>query len=318
VPRQAGIDIGTNSVRLLVAEVPDPPLRSSPHRIRPILRRLTITRLGERLAGAGVIQPEAASRTAAVVAEFAGLALAAGVRAPIVVGTHALRAARNPEELLTRLRLPVRVLSGEDEARLGYLGVLAGLNTPRSVARMLVVDIGGGSVELTRGRGRQIDDSVSLPVGAVVLTERFLLHDPPLLTEITAAGEALARTLGPYLHRAGGRPPRVIGTGGTITTMAALAQRLVPYDPDRVHGYRLTHRAVEAIAGALRVQTVAERRRLPGLQPERADIILAGALILQHLMGSLGCRQLTVSEADLLWAVVLDPTLSGITPDRIR
>lgn len=322
--RRAAVDIGTNSVRLLVAEVADAgsvpapggsqvSLLSNPQCtdrnvfLEPVLRRLTITRLGEGLDAGGLIKPAAAARTAAVIEEFAALAASQGAPFPLVVGTYALRVARNPEELLTRLHFPVRVLSGEEEARLGYQGTLAGLDS-LPAGRVLVIDIGGGSVELTWGTRGQIEGTLSLPLGAVVLTEQYLSHDPPSEDEIAALRAALGRILDPRLPAVARRNAQVLGVGGTITTMAALAQRLDPYDPDRVHGFRLTLRTVEEITDKLLRLPVADRRRLPGLQPERADIISAGALVLQHLLAELGCEQITVSEADLLWALVLDPS----------
>ena len=302
--RHAAIDIGTNSVRLLVADIPDSPSRAP--RLVPALRRLQITRLGGGLTPGGRIRPAAVARTAGAVAKFVALAAAEGVATPVLVGTHALRAARNPGALLSRMNLPVRVLTGEEEARLGYRGVLAGLGPLRSAARLLVVDIGGGSVELTWGSRGRIERSLSVPAGAVVLTERFLAHDPPRAREIAALGEHLARTFDPSLARRSARPLRLIGVGGTITTMAAIDQRLFPYDPDRVHGFRLSRRAVDRITADLLARTVAGRRRLPGLQPERADIIAAGALVLQYLMARSGVRSMVVSEADLLWGLVLE------------
>jgi len=348
VSRRAVIDIGTNSVRLLVADVPDVARASSPSGLHPartelplrarpailphgglarssrrgparasapraVEQRLTITRLGQGLGASGAILPAAAKRTAAAVGEFIEAASAAGAGPPILVATHALRAARNPDELLSRIRFPVRILSGDEEARLGFHGALAGIGSLRSDARVLVVDIGGGSVELTCGDRHRIENNLSLPIGAVVLTEQFVSHDPPLRREIAAVDEALTRTLKSPLERISRPvrgmsqkvPLRVIGVGGTITTMAALDQRLDPYDPDRVHGYRLTRGAVQRITRRLVAQTVAERRDLPGLQPARADIIAAGALVLRHLLVELDSRQITVSETDLLWALAL-------------
>ncbi|HKV46195.1 MAG TPA: hypothetical protein VJT32_16220 [bacterium] len=273
----------------------------------PVLRRLTITRLGEGLRGAGLIRPQAAARTAAAVEEFAAVAAASGAGTPIVVATHALRTARNPDELLARLCLPVRTLSGDEEARLGYRGVLAGIRARGRSARLLVVDIGGGSVELTAGSHNRIEGSCSLPIGAVVLTEQFLSHDPPLAGETAALRESVARTLDPALAGVARPPQRVFGVGGTITTMAAIEQRLTPYDPGRVHGFRLSSRAVDRITSTVLGLPLAERRGLAGLQPERADIIAAGALVLQHLLGRLGAPGITVSEADLLWGLVLPP-----------
>lgn len=311
--RRAAIDIGTNSVRLLVADVTQSP-RSSP-RLRPVLRHLQITRLGERLAPGGRIHPGPAARTAAAVKRFAAAAARAGATNPVLVATHALRTAQNPDALLSRLDRPVRILTGHEEARLGYRGVLAGLGPRHRPSRLMVIDIGGGSVELTWGDRARIEGSVSLPAGAVVLTERFLAHDPPSPREVVALREYLARTLDPALPAA--EPPRrIVGVGGTITTMAAIAQRLSPYDPNRVHGFRLSRRAVELVMEELVAHTVAQRRRLPGLQPERADIIAAGAVVLQRLLARCGARSIIVSEADLLWALALDQDPLRATPRR--
>ena len=298
------IDIGTNSVRLLVADVRSSS-RSSPH-LQPVLRHLEITRLGERLTPGGRIQPSAAARTAEAVKRCIALASAAGVADPVLVGTHALRIAQNPDELLARLDYPVRILTGAEEARLGYRGVVAGLGSSRIRSRLLVIDIGGGSVELTWGLRARIEASQSFPVGAVVLSERFLAHDPPLATEIAALRDHLTRTLARGLSTAFRKPFGIAGVGGTITTLAAMEQRLSPYDPERVHGYRLSRRSVDRLTSELAALPVAKRRRLPSLQPERADIIVAGALVLQHLLARTAVRSLIVSEADLLWALALD------------
>ena len=325
--RKAAIDIGTNSVRLLVADIPDRaartsspsvrrPIRVLSHRdqiriVRPIVRRLEITRLGEGVAATRLLRPAAVARTAAAVNSFVRLAADKGVTSPIVAGTDALRLARNPDALLARLRVPVRILSGEEEAWLGYVGVLAGIGPLSPRTNILVVDIGGGSVELTWGTSMGVRGIRSLPLGAVAMTERFLMHDPPRASEVAALQTALTRRLKPVLARIARRPLRIVGVGGTITTLAAIEQHLSRYDPERIHRFRLTRRAVDAMTGRLLTMTVADRRRVRGLQPERADIILAGALVLRYLLAALGCRQITVSEADLLWGLLLEPLPTG-------
>jgi exopolyphosphatase/guanosine-5'-triphosphate,3'-diphosphate pyrophosphatase len=312
VPKRAAVDVGTNSVRLLVAEVG---WRGPRTAVVPVLQRLETTRLGAGLAPGGMISEAAAARTADAVRGFAALAEEAGAGAPVIVGTHALRVAANPEILLSRMPHPVRILSGEEEARLGYIGVLAGFpDAPDADAgrALLVIDIGGGSVELTRGGGEGIERSRSVPAGAVVLTERFLAHDPPLASEVAALRAHLARTLR-LEPAAAARAGQVVGVGGTITTLAAMAQRLSPYDPRKVHGFYLPRPAVDAIAADLASRPIAERRHLPGLQPPRADIILAGALVLQHLLALVQAPGLRVSEADMLWGLVIEASsASGV------
>jgi len=322
VSRRAAIDVGTNSVRLLVADLPEPtpfPTACPPGGqpvaaatscgptmpLRPVLRRLAITRLGDGLDAGAMITPEAAARTAAVVEEFAAVAADAGAPFPAVIGTYALRAARNPDALLARLNRSVRILSGDEEARLGFLGAVAGLGHLRAAPAVLVLDIGGGSVELTRGTPRGVEESHSVPLGCVLLTRRFLAHDPPFADEVASLLGCVSETLGPWLDRLRDGADTVVGVGGTITTMAAVAQRLSPYDPDRVHGYRLALPQVDAVLAELRARPFATRRTLPGLQPERADVIIAGGLVLQHVLAGLGGRTIEVSEADLLWAILL-------------
>ena len=325
--RQAAVDIGTNSVRLLVANISDRAARNSspsirrPNRLlsypdqirilRPIARRLEITRLGEGVARTRLLRPGAVARTAAAVNSFVRLAADKGVTSPIVAGTDALRLARNPDALLARLPVPVRILSGEEEAWLGYVGVLAGIGPLSARTNLLIVDIGGGSVELTWGTSASVRGIRSLPLGSVVMTERFLRHDPPRASEVDALQTVLARRFKPVLGRAARRPLRIVGVGGTITTLAAIEQHLSRYDPERIHRFRLTRRAVDAMTGWLMAMTVADRRRVRGLQPKRADIILAGALVLRYLLAALGCRQITVSEADLLWGLLLEPMPTG-------
>lgn len=302
--RRAAIDIGTNSVRLLVAEVFDSPRPRATSPLRPVAREIAITRLGEGLDAGGALRPEAAARTTAVVAAYAARAATLGVPHPVVIGTYALREARNAQEFLGRLACPVRVLTGQEEARLGFRGAVAGLRLPPS--RVLVVDIGGGSVELTVGTPREITESHSLPLGCVVLTRRFFASDPPTDIEVRELRAHVARLMDPLLVRFRRQRFWLVGVGGTITTMAALSQRLATYDPDRVHGFRLSRTTIADLTADLLARPLADRRRVPGLQPERADVIAAGALVLEHLMGALSRTSLVVSEADLLWAVVLD------------
>lgn len=304
--RRAAIDVGTNSVRLLVAEVPDLPRSTAPPPFHPLAHGSAITRLGDGLDMGGLLRPDAAARTADAVAAYVARAASLGVPQPVIVGTFALRAARNPEELVRRLGFPVRVLTADEEARLGFRGALTGLGLHAARSRVLVIDIGGGSVELTVGTPQEVLESHSLPLGSVVLTQKFLAADPPTESDVGALREHAARLLDPILTPLRAQRVRTIGVGGTITTMAALSLRLSPYDPDRVHGFRLSRTMIAALTADLRARPLADRRRLPGLQPERADIITAGALVLEHVMVASGSGSLVVSEADLLWAILLE------------
>lgn len=306
--RRGAIDVGTNSVRLLVADVPEP--GSPGPALRPVDRMLAITRLGESLHDGGVLTPAAVERTAGVIEAYVARATTFGVAAPIVAATYAVRAARNPEALLSRLSVPVRVLSGEEEAALGFRGAVSGLSDLAADEPLVVLDVGGGSVEVTWGTARRgIEGDQSLPVGSVVMTRRAIAHDPPLPAELSALTDTLAAALDPVVAPLGSAGRRLVGVGGTVTTLAAMAQRLTPYDPERVHGYRVTAKAIESLLETLCRIPLAARRRLPGLQPERADVIIAGTLAVRCVMRSLAADAITASEADLLWALVAVPPM---------
>lgn len=293
---RATIDIGTNSVRLLVANV-------AGGRIVPLLRRMEITRLGEGLDESGVLVPQAIGRTVRAVREFYQEARAAGARRIIVFGTSAVREAQNRKTLERDLKpIRLKVLTGEQEAELSFRGViagLAGLSGP-----VLVLDVGGGSTEIVVGTRDAVRARVSLMVGAVRLTERFCRSDPVADVET----EALCRTVSAALRRH--RPTlagatQAVGVGGTVTTLAAVDQGLDPYDPERVHGYRMATSRVASIARGLCAMPLAMRARLPGLQPQRADIICAGALIVQTVLEDLEMPDIVASESDLLWGALL-------------
>lgn len=294
--RRAAIDIGTNSVRLLVADVTE-------GRIDPVLQRIEITRLGEGLTRSPVLTPQAIGRTVRAVREFAACATQLGAASLVVVGTSALREAQNRATLERDLRpLRVRVLTGEQEAELGFLGALAGL--PDARGRILVLDVGGGSTELTVGTRERIEAQTSLPVGAVRMTEAFIRSDPPADVELEALARSVATVLVP--HRRTFKAPEVaVGVGGTVTTLVAVDRALDPYDPRQVHGARLTRSKVRTLTRGLCAMPLALRRHLPGLQPERADVICAGAVILHTVLSELGIPELVVSESDLLWGVLL-------------
>ncbi len=303
--RRAAIDVGTHSVRLLVADV-------AGDSVKPVLRRLEVTRLGEGLGtGSGgragqstqVLLPQAIGRTVRAVREFWQLAHQHGAERVVVVGTSAVRGAANRASLVRDLQpIPLRVLTGEEEAELGYRGVragVAGLQDP-----VLVVDVGGGSTELALGVGQRVLQKVSLPAGSVRLTERYLHGDPPAEVELQAARREVAELLRPHRHAFSGARAAV-GVGGTVTSLAAVDLALEPYDPDRVHGHRLPAARVEDISRGLCTMPLALRRRVPGLLPERADVICAGALVVRTVLEAFQLPELVVSESDLLWGALL-------------
>ncbi|MDR5683808.1 MAG: Ppx/GppA phosphatase family protein [Armatimonadota bacterium] len=294
---RAAIDIGTHSVRLLVAEI-------TGGRVVPVLRRMEITRLGEGLDDALILAPQAIGRTVRAVREFFDQARAAGARRVVVFGTSAVREARNRATLERDLSpICLRVLTGTQEADLAFRGVVAGLDGLPQPA--LVVDVGGGSTELVLGTREAVRSRVSLPLGAVRLTERFCRSDPVADVEAEALCRTVSAALRPHRSTFAGAA-QAVGVGGTVTSLAAIDQGLDPYDPQRVHGYRIPASRLASIARGLCAMPLALRRRLPGLQPQRAEVICAGALIVQTVLEEIGLPDIVASEADLLWGALLE------------
>ncbi|MDH7576669.1 MAG: Ppx/GppA phosphatase family protein [Bacillota bacterium] len=292
--RFAAIDIGTNSVRLLIAEVEET------RGVLPQFFALRMTRVGEGLSKGKGLQPEPVARTLSALLEFRGLIEQYGANRMRVVATSAVREALNAAAFLKSVKdqvgFRVDVISGEEEACLSYTGACSALP---GVQRGIVVDIGGGSTEFTYPLKPDAPETglrcTSVPLGAVRLAEA-----PRLLSEILAPMKAVLDEIGMC------REKTLIGVGGTITTLAAVDQGLVTYDPERVHGYRLTRAAVERILFHLAAKNKDERKQVPGLQPERADIIVAGTTILWAILGYLRVTEIIVSEADLLYGIILE------------
>jgi exopolyphosphatase/guanosine-5'-triphosphate,3'-diphosphate pyrophosphatase len=303
--RLAVVDVGANTVRLLVAESDG---RSAP---RPILTVQEITRLGQGLLPARELQPEPIRRTVRVLRRYRELAEAHGAAAILAVGTSALREARNRDAFLTAARdgagVKVTVVAGEEEARLALLGVRAGL--PDAPTRLAMMDIGGGSTELLLAEKETILAAVSTGLGVVKLTESCLAGDPPLPAEL----EAVRRRAAERLDRARKAQLRdirsgdlFVGTAGTVTSLAAVDLGLVPYDPARVTGHRLGRGRVAQLLRRLAALPLADRRRVPGLEPARADVIVAGGVICLAVMDALGLSELTVSDGGLREGILLD------------
>jgi len=272
VTRVAAVDLGTNTTRLLVADVEEGHLRE-------VARRLQITRLGEGVDSTRRLSPRAMARTGRALAEFRRLADELGVERALAVATSAVRDAEHGSAFLTQVEqdygFPTLLLSGNEEAYLTFQGVAFGRAIEPST---LVVDIGGGSTELILGGPQGISFHRSIDLGSVRMTERYLASDPPSPQEIARLAEE-ARSLLPPL-----RPRAAIGVAGTVTSLAALDLGLVEYDPERVHGHILTAASVDAQLKRLAAMPLALRRRVPGLQPQRADVIVAGAVILREIL----------------------------------
>ena len=292
-PRYAVIDVGTNSVKFHVGELaPDGTWR----RVRD---RAELTRLGEGLVAGGGISAAAAERTAAAIEAMAGEARADRVLAIAAVGTAGLRIATNRDAVLETIRrrsgVRVDVISGDEESRLAFLAARAGVGL--AAGSVAVFDTGGGSTQLTFGHDDIVDERFSVDVGAVRFTERFGLGGPVEPPVLAAALEAIAAELA----RLDGRPSvdALVGMGGAITNITAVRHGMATYDPDVVQGTVLTRAEIDRQIDLYRRLSAEDRRAIPGLQPKRADVILAGACIVRTVMGKLGCEALTVSDRGL-------------------
>jgi exopolyphosphatase / guanosine-5'-triphosphate,3'-diphosphate pyrophosphatase len=287
VTRVAAIDLGTNATRMLVADVQD-------GRVEEVARRLELTRLGEDVDSRRRLLPLPIARVRNCLVEFRGEIERLGAERALAFGTSAVREAENGEAFLGEVEwsygFATRLLSGEEEALLTFRGVSVGRGLPKDT---LVVDVGGGSTELIVGGGGAVDSHVSLELGCVRLSERF--------GDDVEAAAASVRGLLPELQIARG-----VGVAGTITALATLDLHLVEHDPSRVHGHRLSRASVEQQLARLAALPLDERRRVPGLEPERAPVIVAGALIVREVLARYGLDELEVSEQDILDGAALE------------
>ena len=306
--RIAVADLGTNSTRLLVADV-DPG-----GEIQEVERRTNVTRLGDGVDASGRLADEAIARVHETLAEYLELARQHDAGTKIAVATSAVRDAANGPEfqrsVSKRFGFETRKITGDEEARLTFLGATAG-RAPDELT--LVVDIGGGSTEYVVGNpGEAPSFHVSTRLGSVRQTERHLPEDPPQQEHVdalaAAAREIIAAEMPPDLRDSVGAG---IAVAGTATSLAAIDQRLEPYDPDRVHGYALRREACEQRLATHASMPLAERRQVPGLHPDRAPTIVAGAAILVESMRAFGLDLMETSEADLLHGAALDALATG-------
>ena len=290
--RLAAVDVGTNSVLLLVAE------RGPDGVVRPVREEAEITRLGRGVDRTTLLSPEGITATLEVLERYAALAREAGARALVVTATSAARDARNGagEDLHRR--------SGAEEARLSYLAVAQDFAEDAGEAGLLAIDVGGGSTEFVHGRGRTVLFRTSLDIGSVRLTERCVRSDPPTPPEQEAVRAAVREALA----NLPGFPVgvRVVGVAGTVTSLFALAHGIQPYDASRVHGGWLSLEDVEGVRERLCSVPLAVRRTLPGMQPKRADVLPAGALLFETALHHLGATGARVSDRGLRWGVLLD------------
>ena len=299
------IDIGTNSTRLLIADVDGT-------RIDEVERRTTVTNLGRGVEHTGTICGDAVDDVCKVIGDYKAHYEELGAERTSAFATSAVRDALNGEAFIAELRerfdLDARLLTGEEEAHLTYLGATADRSESEAT---LVFDIGGGSTELVVGRDHEIDFHTSLQAGTIRHSERHLTSDPPDPHELEELADdvrglvAEALAAGPET-----RGVRAIAVAGTPTSLAAIDQELEPYQPERVHGYRLGLAPVQRMLSRLAAVPLAERLRVPGLHPGRAPTIVAGAVILVQVMRAFGIDEIEVSEHDILHGSALSASLS--------
>jgi ppx/gppA phosphatase len=301
VSRKAIIDIGSNSIKFFVGEL------AADRTIKTVLDTNDIARLGEGLDSTGVISPEAMERNVASVAAFAKQAKELGADRIVSVGTMALRKASNSAEFVEKVKktcgIEVQIIPGEEEARLSYLAILSGLPLEKD-ADLVVFDTGGGSTEFIYGKGTQMVKRFSVNLGAVRITENYLKADPVSPADVQAAIAQIDKEF----KEAGvnGKPAQLVGMGGTVTSMGAVKHKMVKYDPSVIQGSRLTKKDIEEQIEEYSKRTVEQRKELPGLQPKRADVILAGACILKVITDRLGADGLTISDRGLRHGLAFD------------
>jgi exopolyphosphatase/guanosine-5'-triphosphate,3'-diphosphate pyrophosphatase len=303
--RVAVIDIGTNSTRLLIADVEGTD-------VHEVERRTTVTSMGRGVDHSGLICSDAVEDVCGVIADYKARYEELGAERTMAFATSAVRDAVNGEAFIAELRerfdLDASLLTGEQEARLTYLGATAHRSEQDTT---LVFDIGGGSTELIVGSGAEVGFHTSLQAGTIRQSERHLTSDPPGPHEL----EDLAADIRNLIDRAiaaqpEGRPIRAIAVAGTPTSLAAIDQELEPYDPGRVHGYHLGMKRIQRMLSRLSSLPLAERLRVPGLHPGRAPTIVAGTVILVQVMRAFAIQEIEVSELDILHGSALSAAMS--------
>ena len=293
--RVAVIDIGTNSTRLLISDVEGATAEQ-------VERRTTVTNMGRGVDHTNLICADAVEDVCRVIADYMARYEEMGAERVMAIATSAVREAANGEAFIAELRerfaLDTRLLTGEEEAHLTYLGATAHRAEGEPT---LVFDIGGGSTELIVGTGIHVGFHTSLQAGTIRQSERHLTSDPPDPHELEDLASEVRNLIdGAVAEQPAPAPTRAIAVAGTPTSLAAVDQALEPYDPGRVHGYRLGMRKIQRMLSRLSSLPLAERLRVPGLHPGRAPTIVAGAVILVQVMRAFGLEEIEVSELDIL------------------
>ena len=289
IPRVASIDIGTNTILLLIAGLDG-------GKLNPLFEMETIARLGEGVQKKGVLSQEAMTRGFQTLSQYMQRCRSMGVERVFAVGTSALREASNAYDFLRmieeQLGLTIDIISGEEEALFSFLAVVRDLGESDN-SPILVVDVGGGSTEFILGKGDRVCGWVSLPLGAVRFTEQFLFSDPVREEEWQRMEKAIRERLS-QIPRAG-EPIKMVAVGGTATTLASVEQGLNTFVVEKIHHFHLTREALRNQLHLYRSKTIEKRKNIPGLAPARADVIPAGGAILSMAMEELQCPSVLVS-----------------------
>ncbi len=295
----ATVDIGTNSTRLLIAEVEDGNLKT-------LLKRGVVTRLGKGILRTGRLSEESIRRTVEVLKEFRDTIASYGVERVYAVTTEAARLASNADEFLEKVRelgFNIRVLSSRDEAEIVFRANLLHFEPE---GKAMTVDLGGGSTEIVYGDMNSIDYLESLKFGVVFLYEEFIRSDPPLPSELKGIEEFIDEQLKKVKEKINlSSNFSVYAVGGTITSVVAMEEEMKVYDPNRVHGYRLKEEVIDRWYRKLSSMPIEERRKVVGLEPNRADVIIPGLAFFSRFCKAFGVKEITVSEIGLLYGLAL-------------
>lgn len=300
-PLFAAVDIGTNSTLLVIAGYDG-------NRFHPVYNAAEITRLGQAVDSSGELHPDAMERTLAVLHQYTEICRDHSVETVAVGGTSALRDAANGEDFLRRIQneigWTVQILTGDDEARLIYLAT--GYEFDDLDTELLVVDIGGGSTEFIAGVDGNITFLRSLDIGTVRFTEKYLNTDPPDSEKLARSREVIRGELHAQLAdlRLSAMETTLIGVAGTVTTLLAVEKGLTEYDPGKIHRKVLTDEAIDELLTLFCSMPLDERKDLPGLQPQRADVIIMGTVILQEVMRNHGFTRLLVSDRGVRYGLL--------------
>ena len=298
--RIAAIDIGTNTALLLVAEIR--------HRreIHPLIQKETIVRLGEGVDKTRALKQKAIERTLTALNDYVEIAHDAGAKVILASGTSALRDAENRDSFIEQvsqlLNIDIQVLTGDEEARLTYLGALS--NKTYLQGKIILIDIGGGSTEFICGNEKTIEYATSLDIGSVRLTERYVKHDPIKDYEFKVIKQTVRRQLETILDKMHKNNKHFLGVAGTVTTLSAIHMELELYSSELVDGSIMTFNQIAQIIHRLKIKPLEERKMIRGLKPERADVILAGAVILWEIMRQFHFDKLLVSDRGLRFGLI--------------